>query len=108
MKLLLDECMPRRIRRDLTGHAVFTVEQAGLKGFKNGELLRAASGAFDVLITVDQSIIHQQKIQSFNLAVLVLAAKSNAYHALKPLVPQVLEALKQIKEGEVVRVKLAR
>jgi predicted nuclease of predicted toxin-antitoxin system len=71
MKLLLDECMPRRIRRDLTGHAVFTVEQSGLKGFKNGELLRAASGNFNVLITVDQSISYQQSIFSLQIAVLI-------------------------------------
>jgi predicted nuclease of predicted toxin-antitoxin system len=47
MKLLLDECMPRRIRRDIAGHEVFTVEQAGLKGLRNGELLRVAAKRAD-------------------------------------------------------------
>jgi hypothetical protein len=61
-----------------------------------------------VLITVDQNIALQQNIQTFNIAILVLAAKSNAYHALKPLIPQALEALKLIKQGEVVLVKMAR
>ena len=60
MRLLLDACTPRRLKRDFTGHEVSTVEEAGLKGFKNGDLLRAASGNFDVLITVDQNLLHQQ------------------------------------------------
>lgn len=53
MKLLLDECTPRRLKRDFAGHQVFTVDDVGLKGVKNGELLRAAvDKGFDVLITV--------------------------------------------------------
>jgi len=52
MKLLLDECTPARLRFDFPGHQVFTIEQAGFKGLKNGTLLRKASREFDVLITV--------------------------------------------------------
>jgi hypothetical protein len=48
--------MPRRIKHDFAGHAVATVEEAGLKGLKNGQLLKAANGNFDVLITVDQNL----------------------------------------------------
>lgn len=48
MRLLLDECTPRRLRGDFPGHTVGTIEQAGLKGLKNGALLLAASSRFDV------------------------------------------------------------
>jgi|GEM_PF-1280682 len=54
MKLLLDECVPKRLRNDFTGHEVRTVEEVGLKGMKNGHLLRAAAELFDALITVDR------------------------------------------------------
>lgn len=104
MRLLLDECTPRRLKRDLTGHSASTVDEAGLKGLQNGQLLRAAVGNFDVLITVDQKIAHQQNIASFGLSVMILVAKSNRYADLKPLLPRALEALKQIKLGEIVRV----
>ena len=57
MKLLLDECIPKRLRLDFPGHEVITVEEAGLTGLKNGELLSAASVRFDVLITVDQHAV---------------------------------------------------
>ena len=56
MKLLLDECVTRYRKRDLIGHDVSTVDEAGFKGLKNGALLRAADGNFDVLVTVDKSI----------------------------------------------------
>ncbi|MFN7947070.1 MAG: DUF5615 family PIN-like protein [Blastocatellia bacterium] len=102
MKLLLDECTPRRLRRDLTGHEVFTIEDAGFKGLKNGRLLQAASGRFDALITVDKSMPAQQNLATLNLAVLILRARSNKYDDLKPLIPSALDALGSIQPGTVV------
>lgn len=46
MRVLLDECVTRYLKRDLVGHEVLTVEKAGLKGLRNGQLLQAASGRF--------------------------------------------------------------
>jgi hypothetical protein len=100
--------MPRRIRRDIAGHEVFTVEEAGLKGLRNGELLRAASERFDALMTVDRNLIYQQNLQSLKIAVLVLVVRHNSYNMVKLLVPQVLVALEKIKPGEVVRVAAER
>ena len=105
MKVLLDECVTRKLRRDFQGHEVHTVEEGGLKGLKNGDLLRSASGRYDVLVTVDQNLQYQQNIESLKLAILVLAAKRNSYDSLHPLVNQALDALKQIKFGEVVVIK---
>jgi predicted nuclease of predicted toxin-antitoxin system len=65
MRLLLDECTPHRLRHDFTGHMVATVDEAGFKGLKNGQLLAAAVGNFDVLVTVDQNLPHQQNLASF-------------------------------------------
>jgi hypothetical protein len=84
MKVLLDECVTRLIKRDLSGHDVGTVEQAGLKGLKNSALLRAAAARFDVLLTVDQGIPYQQNLGSIGIAVIILVARSNAYPVLKP------------------------
>ncbi len=108
MKLLLDECVTRRLSREFAGHNVYTVDEAGFKGLKNGALLRrAVSGGFEVLITVDQNLVHQQNIKSLSIAVLILVAPKNTYDALKLLVPEALAALEKIGPGEVVRVKAA-
>jgi predicted nuclease of predicted toxin-antitoxin system len=105
MKVLLDECVTRYLKRDFSAHEVFTVEEAGFKGLKNGRLLQAASDQYDVLVTVDQNLTYQQNLKSFRIAVVVLAAKRSTYLMLRLLMPQVLEALDKIKVGDVVLVK---
>jgi len=105
VKLLLDECVTRHLKRDLVGHDVHTVEDAGFKGLENGELLKAASGAYEVLITVDRNIPYQQNIADLNIAILILAAKRNSYVRLKPLIPTALSALETINAGDVIRIE---
>jgi predicted nuclease of predicted toxin-antitoxin system len=102
MKVLLDECVTRYLKRDFTGHEVLTVEEAGFKGLKNGQLLQAASAQWDVLVTVDQNLEYQQNLKTLAIAVIVLKAKRSTYPMLKPLMPQVLRILEKIKPGEVI------
>ena len=54
MRVLLDERVTRFLKRDFIGHEVSTINEAGMKGLKNGQLLRAASGQYDVLVTVQR------------------------------------------------------
>jgi hypothetical protein len=60
---LLDECMPRPLRRDLPDHEVRTVQEQGWAGLENGELLRlAAAAGFEVFLTVDRGVELQQQV----------------------------------------------
>jgi hypothetical protein len=78
MRILLDECVPRGLRRSLPGHDVATVPELGWSGKKNGELMQfIAAEAFDIFLTVDQNLQFQQKLESAALAVVVLSAPSN-------------------------------
>jgi len=106
MRLLLDECVPRRLRKEFIGHEVATIEQAGFKGLKNGKLLKQASELFDVLITVDKNIEHQQNRAELPISVLILAASSNRYESLSPLLPKALTVIKQISKGEIIRIEV--
>src|SRR5438128_2377384 len=95
MKLLLDECVPRRLKRDFQPHEARIVPEAGFTGLKHGVLLQAAANAgFQVLITVDQNLIHQQNMKTLPVAVMVLIAPRNKYELLAPLVPQALLSCK--------------
>jgi len=105
MKLLLDECVTRYIKPDLTGHEVLTVDDAGFKGLRNGELLRAVSGKFDVIVTVDRRLSLEHKTANADFGILVLIAKSNRYEDLKPLMSRAIDALSSIKAGEVVEIR---
>ena len=100
MRLRLDECVVRPLKRDLAGHEVSTVVEAGYGGLKNGVLLRAASGNYDVLISVDRNIAFQQNVASLQIAVLIVIANGITYSDLKPLVPEILTALETIQPGE--------
>ena len=105
MRVLLDECVPRRLRQELVGHDVHTVPEMGWSGEKNGELLRLMGGqGFEVLLTVDQSIRRQQNLQAAGVAVVVLVAVSNRLSDLVPLIRSALTALGAIKPGDVVEV----
>ena len=105
MRLLLDECVVHDLKSDLAAHEVSTAVEAGLGGLENGELLRAASGKFDVLITVDRNLPYQQNIYSLQIAVLILVSRGITYSDLKPLVPELLTSLDSIKPGEVLKVE---
>ena len=107
MRLLLDECVPRRLRHLWPGHEVATVEDAGVKGLKNGALLRAIAGRCDVLLTVDKSLPNQQNLADCQVALVILHAHSNRYEDLAALVPPALETLQSVKPGEFVRIRAA-
>ncbi|MBX3296436.1 MAG: DUF5615 family PIN-like protein [Acidobacteria bacterium] len=102
MKLLLDECVTNYLKSEFIGHEVSTIDEAGLKGLKNGKLLTAASTRFDVLVTVDQNLRFQQNLENFPISILVLRAKRSTYPFLKPLIPKALEELESIVPGLVV------
>ncbi len=106
MKLLLDECVPRPLRKEFLGHEVSTIEEAGYKSLKNGELLRAASKDFEVLVTVDKNLEYQQNPQKLTMAILVLDVRSNKLERLLPLMSRALDALRTISRGEIVRIEV--
>lgn len=93
MRVLLDHCMPRRFGRMLAGHEIVTADSMGWQRLRNGELLAAAAGRVDVLVTVDRSLGRQQNLGALPMPVLVLRARSNSVPALSPLAPSVLRLL---------------
>lgn len=102
MKILLDECLPRKLKFELEGHEVYTVPQQGWAGVKNGNLLRLAETEFEVFVTVDGNLTYQQNFQSLVLGIIVLVAPSNQLESLKPLVPEILRVLETIQSGEIM------
>jgi predicted nuclease of predicted toxin-antitoxin system len=105
MRVLLDECLPRRLLRELPGHEVRTVQELGWAGTKNGALLRrAVADGFEVFVTVDRNLEHQQHMPDVALAVVALRARSNDVVDLAPLMPAVLAALPTLTPGRVTRI----
>jgi predicted nuclease of predicted toxin-antitoxin system len=106
VKVLLDECIDRRLARDIAGHEVKTVPQMGWATIKNGELLTLAEKDFEVFVTVDRNLSFQQNLPKYNVAVIVLRARSNRLRDLRPLVSKLLELLPTAKRGEALSVSI--
>jgi hypothetical protein len=101
VRILLDENLDWRLKRDLPGHTVESVSLIGWAGLKNGALLAQAENQFDVLITMDGSMPHQQNLTRFKIAVIALKAPSNRLADTRPLMPKVLAALTTAQPGTV-------
>ena len=56
MRVILDECLPRRLGLELSGHLVSTVPLAGWAGVSNGKLLARIAGNYDAFVTVDKNL----------------------------------------------------
>jgi predicted nuclease of predicted toxin-antitoxin system len=108
MKILLDECLPLDFRHSFPTHDAHTTQWAGLKSKKNGELLLAAEVAgYDVLVTVDQGIPHQQYPAGRKLSIILLRSRTNQLGDLLPLVDAIMQALATIQPGQTVEIPLS-
>ena len=105
MKILIDECVPRKFKRNLTGHNCLTVPEAGLAGARNGHLLSLAEErGFEVFLTIDRGFEYEQNLSNRSIAILIVQAKSNRMSDLLPHAPACLVALRSIRFGELIRV----
>jgi hypothetical protein len=88
----------------LSGHEVRTVAAVGWSGTENGELLRLAADRFDVLLTADRNLEHQQNPTTLPITVIVLVAPTNRLESVAPLVPELPELLNAPLSRRVFRI----
>ena len=100
MKILLDECVDRRLARDLVGHLITTVPKMGWAGIKNGALLALGEKEFDAFVTVDRQIAVEQDLREFKIPVILLRARTNRLEDIRPLAAELLEKLPRATAGE--------
>lgn len=96
--------MPRPLKRELRPHRVRHASELGWQDLDDRPLLERADASFDVLITTDQNLRHQQNLSRYSLSVIVLIAHTNRLEDLLPLVPDVIDAPDKIQPGELVEV----
>lgn len=105
LRVLLDECLPKKLKREFINCVVSTVPEMGWAGKKNGELMKAARSQFQVFVTADQNLRYQQNLAYADVGVVVLVADNNRIETLAPLMPQVNEALQTIAAGQVIEIE---
>jgi predicted nuclease of predicted toxin-antitoxin system len=105
MRVLLDECIPRKLKSALPDHECHTVPEAGLAGQKNGILLSLAEAAgFDLFLTMDKGLQYQQNLAGRSIAILIIRARSNRLQDLLPHLEACRLIMSTIRPGEVIRV----
>ena len=103
-RVLLDENLPRLLKRDLAEFSVRTVADAGWGGTKNGRLLRLAQEEFDVFLTADRNLPHQQTLAALDLGFVVLSAGSTKLEDLRAITPLIRKAVADVQAGQVLYV----
>lgn len=98
MRILFDQGAPVPLKLHLTGHHVETAYELGWSRLTNGDLLAAAEGRFDALVTTDRNLRHQQSLAGRKLAVLVLPTTS--WPRLQKQIQAIVSALSALKPGE--------
>ena len=98
MRILFDECVPRPLRRFLSGHAIKTVQEMGWGRVKNGALLSLAEPDFELLLTSDKNLRYQQNLTGRTIAILILP--TNDWTNIRPNAAKIAVAITQIRPGE--------
>ena len=107
MKILLDECMPRKTKKLLDEHEVNTVPEMGFNGLKDGPLLAASEQAeFDILLTLDKNIDYQvQNVKKFKISIEILDVLRSTLKYIEPLIPRFKSQIHTFEKGEPYRIK---
>ena len=99
MRILLDQGTPAPLRRYLQEHLVETAFERQWSSLTNGELLDAAEqNGFEVLVTTDQQLRHQQNLAGRRLAVLVL--QSTSWPRIQSIMDELRERIGGMKPGD--------
>ena len=104
MRILIDECVPRPIKRELVNHDVHHVVDMGWSSKRNGELLQLMlKEGFEALLTVDRNLEFQQNLCASGVGVVLVIARTNRLKELRPLLPAILNAIARVTPGALVK-----
>ena len=101
MRILFDQNVSKKLRRDLLTHEVVLSKELGWGRLGNGVLLDKAQAEFDVLLTMDANIYHQQNVAQYDISVIVLRAYDNDYQSISLLAPEILKLLEEVLPGNI-------
>jgi len=99
MKILLDECVTKRLKEYLKEFEVYTVRELGLGGIKNGKLMAYCVGNnFDILLTIDKNLIFQQNLDKYPLSIVVLDSTTSKIEELVTFLPSFKQRISTLEK----------
>ena len=98
MRILFDQGTPRPLRQHLRGHSVDVPYEMGWSELTNGELLtRADNAGYDILLTTDRNIRHQQDLSTRRIALVVLLSAN--WNQIQNRIPEISAAIDRVQPG---------
>lgn len=107
-RVLLDENLPRKLRRELTDCVVRTVQEEGWGSFKNGALLSRAQTNFDVFLSADSHLKDQQNVARFDIGIVVIRTVSLRFRVIVRAIEEIRAAVVRVRPGELIEVEMPR
>jgi hypothetical protein len=102
MKILLDECVTKKLKPHLNEYEIFTVTEMGWSGLKNGKLMTACvENAFDILLTIDKNLAFQQNLEKYYVTIVVLNTLTSKIEDIIPLIPAFKKQVSNVEKGKV-------
>lgn len=98
MKILFDQGIPVPLRRHLIEHTVKTAYEEGWSDLSNGDLLNAAEeSGYNLFVTTDQNLRHQQNLRERQIAIVVLL--STSWPRIRRRVDEIREVISTMRAG---------
>ncbi len=108
MKILLDECITKKLKTFLKNHEVYTVSDMRWNGLFNGKLMtKCVENSFDILLTIDKNILYQQTINKYNVTIVVFNARNSKVSSLIPFLPSFEKNVYSYGKGKLYTIELA-
>ncbi|MCX6352998.1 MAG: hypothetical protein NTX03_14245 [Bacteroidetes bacterium] len=102
MKILLDECITKTLKKHLVNHTVYTVANMDWVGMKNGNLMtRAIAEGFDVLLTIDKNLQFQNNMKDYKIAIVIFDSHNSKLESLLSFVPIFENQMNDFEKGKV-------
>lgn len=99
MKILLDECVTKRLKAHLEEYEVFTIGELGLSGIKNGKLMSyCTENNFDILLTIDKNLTFQQNLDKYSVIIVVLNCNTSKIEKLITFLPAFKAQIPQLQK----------
>ena len=101
MKILLDECVTKHLKKYLTEFDVCTVSEMGWSGIKNGKLMQfCTENGFDILLTIDKNLMFQQNIEKYALTIVAINCPTSKLEALLNYLPNLKQQIQNFEKGK--------
>jgi len=106
VKILLDECVTKHLKKYLSDFEVSTVRELGIGGIKNGKLMAfCVANNFEILLTIDKNMLHQQNLEKYPISLIVFDAKRSNLAELLPFIANFKSTLKSFERHKAYLLK---